>query len=141
MKNLLLAAATAIGLSLSATAFAKIATLSFYGNNTPNPADFVQGCNVSADTVAISYENRVVTVSDGLWDNGAACGTTYQMRCLSNPGTNRCTRNVITVLVVGRCPGGACLVNGQKVTMKIAAQSFNLLVRSRVPYINVEYVN
>ncbi|MGC5887894.1 hypothetical protein [Ralstonia pseudosolanacearum] len=130
-----------MSLSLPATAFADIGSISFYGNNATRPSDLVQGCNIPAEQVA-SRNYQVVTVSDGLWDNGAACGRRYRMRCISTPGKHSCTGNTIDVVVVGRCPNGQCTVGGRNVTMKIAFNRYALLVQARsAVWANIEYID
>ncbi|MEB5477742.1 RlpA-like double-psi beta-barrel domain-containing protein [Acinetobacter pollinis] len=74
----------------------------------------------------ISSSNNVVLVSDGLWDNRAACRRLYDMRCISTPGKKSCTRNVERVMVVGSCPNGQCIVAGKKVTMMVELLAIHL---------------
>ncbi|PPT98698.1 hypothetical protein XaraCFBP7407_04305 [Xanthomonas arboricola pv. arracaciae] len=139
-KNMLGASVLAVGLLISSAAFADIGSISFYGNNASRPADFVQGCNISEDTVS-SRNYLVVTVSEGLWDNGASCGRRYRMRCISTPGKHSCTANTIDVIVVGRCPNGRCTVGGRDVAMKIAFIRYSLLVQARTaPWANIEFI-
>ncbi|MDB0544437.1 hypothetical protein LBW62_24630 [Ralstonia solanacearum] len=130
----------AISLSLPAAAFADIGSISFYGNNATRASDLVQGCDISAEQVA-GLDYRVVTVSDGLWDNGAACGRKYRMRCISTPDKHSCTGNTIDVVVVGKCPNGRCAVAGRNVVMKIAFNRYALLVRARsAVWANIEFI-
>ncbi|WP_234344749.1 MULTISPECIES: hypothetical protein [Xanthomonas] len=139
-KILLGFSVAAIGLLFSSAAFADIGTISFYGNNARRPADLVQGCNVPEDQVS-GRNYQVVTVSDGLWDNGASCGRRYRMRCISTPVKHSCTASTIDVIVVGRCPNGRCTVGGRDVTMKIAFNRYSLLVQARTaPWANIEYI-
>ncbi|WP_248279396.1 hypothetical protein [Xanthomonas campestris] len=138
-KNMLGASVLAVGLLISSAAFADVAAISFYGNNASRPAEFVQGCNISEDTVS-SMNYQVVTVSGDIWDNGAACGRRYRMRCVSTPGKQSCTANIIDVIVVGRCPNGRCTVGGKDVSMKIAFIRYSLLVRARTaPWAFIEF--
>ncbi|CAK9184155.1 unnamed protein product [Ilex paraguariensis] len=51
--------------------------------------------------------NLFVAVSEGLWDNGAACGRRYRLRCLS--GYNKpCKDGTVDVRVVDFCPRRPC---------------------------------
>lgn len=125
---------------MSVPAFADVGTTSFYGNNATRVNDLIQGCNISTDQI-LRMDYRVVTVSDGLWDNGAACGRKYLIRCLSTPNSRSCTSGYIEVLVVGRCPEVNCKVSGKTVTMKIAYNRSSLLVKSRSATLaNIEYL-
>ncbi|KAK6119678.1 hypothetical protein DH2020_046579 [Rehmannia glutinosa] len=48
-----------------------------------------------------------VQVSEGLWDNGAACGRRYRLRCLS--GSNKpCKQGTVDVRVVDFCSRRPC---------------------------------
>uniref|UniRef100_A0A7N0TFZ6 Expansin-like EG45 domain-containing protein n=1 Tax=Kalanchoe fedtschenkoi TaxID=63787 RepID=A0A7N0TFZ6_KALFE len=51
--------------------------------------------------------SRFVAVSEGLWDNGAACGRKYRLRCLSGP-ERACKKRTIDVTVVDLCPHTKC---------------------------------
>ncbi|WP_071603923.1 hypothetical protein [Dickeya sp. NCPPB 3274] len=137
MRKLITISCYLIFMSISATAFADVGTISFYGNNVTKPGGFIQGCgNVSTvDLAAVDY--RVVIVSDSLQDK---CGKKYIMHCISTPGKRSCTGNMIEVLVVGHCPNGQCSVAGKNVTMMIAFIRYGLLVQSRsTAWANIEY--
>jgi hypothetical protein len=124
----------------AAPAFADTGSISFYGNGAPKVTDLIQGCSRITQGDLDANSNRVVVVTDGLWDGGAACGRHYKMRCISTPGRDACTSNVIDTLVVGRCPNGVCSVGGKQVTMKIAFPRYSLLVQSRTAaWANIEY--
>ncbi|GMY29327.1 EG45-like domain containing protein isoform X1 [Fagus crenata] len=71
-------------------------------------------------------------VSDGIWDNGAACGRRYRMRCIS--GRKRpCMNASIVVEVVDYCRFNPC-----KATMALPYKAFRAI--SKYPFgINVEY--
>ncbi|RWR73327.1 EG45-like domain-containing protein [Cinnamomum micranthum f. kanehirae] len=74
-----------------------------------------------------------VAASDGIWDNGAACGRKYRLRCLS--GLKRpCKEDTITVEVVDVCRLDPC-----PATMVLSNKAFDAI--SKIPYakINVEY--
>ncbi|KAE8705104.1 O-fucosyltransferase family protein isoform 1 [Hibiscus syriacus] len=51
--------------------------------------------------------NLFVVVSEGLWDNGAACGRRYRLRCLSGP-KRPCKQRTIDVKMVDFCPFTPC---------------------------------
>ncbi|KAK6927525.1 RlpA-like protein, double-psi beta-barrel domain [Dillenia turbinata] len=77
--------------------------------------------------------NLFVAVSDGLWDNGAACGRRYRLRCLS--GTNRpCKDGSIEVKVVDYCPKNPC-----PSTMLLSSDAFAAISSSNMK-INIEYI-
>uniref|UniRef100_A0A2N9GZN5 Expansin-like EG45 domain-containing protein n=1 Tax=Fagus sylvatica TaxID=28930 RepID=A0A2N9GZN5_FAGSY len=72
-------------------------------------------------------------VSDGLWDNGAACDRRYQLRCISGP--NRpCKGGVIIVKVVDHCRGNPC-----PAAMAMSTKAFNDISKFPNVKINIEY--
>lgn len=74
-----------------------------------------------------------VAASDGIWDNGAACGRKYRLRCLS--GLRRpCKEDTITVEVVDVCRNNPC-----PATMVLSNKAFDAISRIPSAKINVEY--
>ncbi|KAJ4707912.1 EG45-like domain containing protein [Melia azedarach] len=77
--------------------------------------------------------NLFVAVGEGLWDNGAACGRHYRMRCLS--GNNKpCKDGTIDVKVVDFCPKSPC-----PSTILLSNDAFAAISRSNAK-INIEYI-
>ncbi|KAI0487832.1 hypothetical protein KFK09_027655 [Dendrobium nobile] len=54
--------------------------------------------------------NMFAAVSESLWNNGAACGRMYRIRCLSGHG-RPCKDGVVDVLVVDECSTDPCPSN------------------------------
>ncbi|KAI4316313.1 hypothetical protein L6164_024304 [Bauhinia variegata] len=76
--------------------------------------------------------NLFVSVSEGLWDNGAACGRRYRIRCVS--GNNRpCKGGSVDVRVVDFC-GDSC-----PNTILMSKDAFTAISRFHRAKINVEY--
>ncbi|KAJ0006802.1 hypothetical protein Pint_30088 [Pistacia integerrima] len=74
-----------------------------------------------------------VAVSEGLWDNGAACGRRYRLRCLS--GANRpCKQQTIEVKVVDFCTKAPC-----PSTIQLSTDAFAAISNHNGRKINVEY--
>ncbi|ESR63703.1 hypothetical protein CICLE_v10009837mg [Citrus x clementina] len=77
--------------------------------------------------------NLFVAVGEGLWDNGAACGRRYRMRCIS--GNNKpCKGSTIDVKVVDFCRTSPC-----PSTIVLSNDAFQAISRVDAK-INVEYV-
>lgn len=122
-------------LGASAHAAADVGSLSFY-KRPYYPTE----CNTPVETMErLNY--RYVQVSEGLWDNGAVCGKTLLIRCLSGSASrNPCTRNTIEAVIVGRCPNGVCAVGNTNVLMRITAERYSSLVNSReAAWVNIEF--
>ncbi|KAA8521549.1 hypothetical protein F0562_012222 [Nyssa sinensis] len=78
--------------------------------------------------------NLFVAVSEGLWDNGAACGRRYRLRCLS--GNNRpCKDGTIEVKVVDFCSKRPC-----PSTTIMSNDAFAAVSHSSDAKINIEYI-
>ncbi|GAV66008.1 DPBB_1 domain-containing protein [Cephalotus follicularis] len=78
--------------------------------------------------------NLFVAVSEGLWDNGAACGRRYRLRCLS--GASRpCKHRTIDVKVVDICPKRPC-----PSTIAMSNDAFAAISHSHATKIIVEYI-
>lgn len=73
-------------------------------------------------------------VSTALWDDGAACGRNYIVRCLSGTGDRPCKQGNIVVQVVDKCPQNPC-----HATLLLSKDAFNALSRSPTAKLNVEY--
>ncbi|MQM09343.1 hypothetical protein Taro_042211 [Colocasia esculenta] len=74
-----------------------------------------------------------VAAGNGIWDNGAACGRRYRLRCLS--GLRRpCKDGFIVVEVVDVCRSNPC-----PSTMVLSDQAFDAISRFPNTKINIEY--
>ncbi|KAI5669579.1 hypothetical protein M9H77_19432 [Catharanthus roseus] len=79
--------------------------------------------------------NLFVSVSEGLWDNGAACGRRYRIRCLS--GNNKPCKDFTTTIdvrVVDFCSSRPC-----PSTIVLSKDAFSVISR-RDTKINIEYI-
>ncbi|XP_074589253.1 EG45-like domain containing protein isoform X1 [Curcuma longa] len=74
-----------------------------------------------------------VAAGSGVWDNGAACGRKYQVRCLS--GLRRpCKDGSIVVEVVDYCKYSPC-----PATFLLSNKAFGVISRIPNAKINIEY--
>ncbi|KVH99794.1 EG45-like domain containing protein [Cynara cardunculus var. scolymus] len=78
--------------------------------------------------------NLFASVSEGLWDNGAACGRRYRLKCLS--GNNKpCIGGTIDVKVIDFCSKRPC-----PSTIVLSSDAFSAISKSQKGKINIEYV-
>ncbi|KAH7849043.1 hypothetical protein Vadar_012098 [Vaccinium darrowii] len=71
--------------------------------------------------------------SDGVWDNGAACGRRYRLKCIS--GQRRpCKGGSIVIQVVDACRTDPC-----PATLTLSNKAFDAISRTPNAKINVEY--
>ena len=79
-------------------------------------------------------DGHFAAVSNGIWDNGAACGRRYRMRCISGP-QRPCRNRSIVVEVVDFCRYNPC-----RATMALPFKAFAAISIPRYGVrINVEY--
>ncbi|XP_027355073.1 EG45-like domain containing protein [Abrus precatorius] len=77
--------------------------------------------------------NLFVAVDEGLWDNGAACGRKYRIRCVS--GNNKpCKGGSIDVKVVDFCASSPC-----PSTLLMSSDAFAAISRFPRAKINIEF--
>ncbi|KAJ0891953.1 putative rlpA-like protein, double-psi beta-barrel [Helianthus annuus] len=78
--------------------------------------------------------NLFISVSEGLWDNGAACGRRYRLKCLSG-SRKPCRDGTIDVRVVDYCSKSPC-----PSTIVLSNDAFSAISKSQGGKVNVEYV-
>ncbi|XP_054795554.1 EG45-like domain containing protein [Prosopis cineraria] len=79
----------------------------------------------------------IAAASDSLWNNGAACGRRYTVRCTG--GTNQgvaqpCRSGTVTVTIVDRCPPPAC-----RGTIDLSQEAFSVIADPNEGKINIDY--
>ncbi|KAI9125746.1 hypothetical protein K1719_003164 [Acacia pycnantha] len=116
----------AIATSLVSVASAISGTATFYNQYLPSACDGFQDDGV-----------MIAAASDSIWDNGAACGRKYSVRCTS--GTNQgvahpCRSGTVTVKIVDRCPLPAC-----RGTIDLSLQAFSAIADPNEGKIDIEY--
>lgn len=74
-----------------------------------------------------------MAVSDALWDNGAACGRRYQLRCISGPN-RACRGGSIVAEIVDFCRRDPC-----PSTLVLSAKAFDAISKFPNVKINIEY--
>ncbi|KAL3838596.1 hypothetical protein ACJIZ3_023187 [Penstemon smallii] len=78
--------------------------------------------------------NLFVQVSEGLWDNGAACGRRYRLKCLS--GNNKpCKLDTVDVRVVDFCSKRPC-----PSTIVMSNDAFAAVSHNPDAKINIEFI-
>ncbi|KAJ0030622.1 hypothetical protein Pint_12706 [Pistacia integerrima] len=77
---------------------------------------------------------------DGLWDNGAACGTHYRVRCISSSGTHACVPGgkVVTVKIVDNARTSVSRPTAPS-TIALSATAFTAIAKSSAKSLNIEF--
>ncbi|XP_059635905.1 EG45-like domain containing protein [Cornus florida] len=100
---------------------------------TYNPPYLPTRCN-GYDQEQFPEGGLFAGASDGVWDNGAACGRRYRIRCIS--GLKRpCKEGTIVVQVVDACRTNPC-----PATLVLSNKAFDAISKISNSKINVEYV-
>lgn len=77
----------------------------------------------------------IAAAGDGIYNNGAACGRMYSVRCTSSTNSvQACTGNSVTVKVVDRCPSPACTS-----TIDLSQEAFSIIANPDAGRINIEF--
>ncbi|KAK9741802.1 hypothetical protein RND81_03G129500 [Saponaria officinalis] len=86
-------------------------------------------------------ENRqFAAAGDGIWNNGAACGTQYQITCISAPPPSKCLPGVVQVTVVDRASSVTSRASSPGAALVLSTDAFSQLVSpSSANFINVSY--
>uniref|UniRef100_H9DUR1 Avirulence on Ve1 n=1 Tax=Verticillium dahliae TaxID=27337 RepID=H9DUR1_VERDA len=122
-------------ISLTSLVTADLGTASYY-----NPPYLPTACGGSNPSQFPSG-NLFVAVSDGLWDNGAACGRRYRIKCLSG-ARGSCKDGMIDVRVVDRAKTTVTKA-AHKATMILSQDSYDAIVNqwkgTRHKAVNIEF--
>ncbi|XP_078428866.1 EG45-like domain containing protein [Wolffia australiana] len=95
------------------------------------------------DTSQFPADNLFAAAGDGIWDNGAACGRWYRVRCLSSAVVRACAagRPAVMVKIVDRAVRIGPLRGGATMVLSVAA--FGAITNSSaglIPQINVDFL-
>ncbi|KAG5563787.1 hypothetical protein RHGRI_000099 [Rhododendron griersonianum] len=111
---------------ITPVAYAAIGTATFY-----TPPYVPSSCN--------GFQNdgvMIAAASDAIWDNRAACGRMYSVRCTgpTNQGVPQpCTGQSVVVKVVDYCPPGCAS------TIDLSQEAFAVIADPNAGKINIEY--
>ncbi|XP_020519421.1 EG45-like domain containing protein 2 isoform X2 [Amborella trichopoda] len=99
-------------------------------------ADLAMGDVGTATSYNPPYvHNQFVAAGVEVWDNGAACGRKYRLRCLNGASRRVCKDGNIVVQVVDGCRGSPC-----PSTFQLSNDAFGAISHTPNAKINVEYV-
>ncbi|XP_062144942.1 EG45-like domain containing protein [Alnus glutinosa] len=94
---------------------------------------------VYVPSACYGYQDQGVMIaaaSDALYENGAACGRMYRVRCTgpTNQGVPQPCRGEVTVKIVDRCPSPGC-----QSTIDLSQEAFSAIADPAAGKINIEY--
>ncbi|PIA65459.1 hypothetical protein AQUCO_00100746v1 [Aquilegia coerulea] len=84
--------------------------------------------------------NMFASASDGIWNNGAACGRQYLVRCLSAAVRGICIDGqTIQIRIVDRTASSVSTPSSSGTTMVLSASAFAMIASSSASEINIEF--
>ncbi|XP_059635046.1 EG45-like domain containing protein [Cornus florida] len=84
--------------------------------------------------------NLFAAAGDGIWDNGAACGRQYLVRCISASQPGTCVPDkTIQIRIVDYALSSPSPPSARPTTMLLSETAFGTIANSSVPLINIEF--
>ncbi|TID18499.1 cytoplasmic tyrosine-tRNA ligase [Venturia nashicola] len=88
---------------LALSGFAPLGLCGYVGFATTYRAPYVPNKCYHHNQEPVPIDGMFGAVGGGLWDNGAACGRMYIVRCIAAMGTGYCTgKDIIIKVIQGR---------------------------------------
>ncbi|XP_075660232.1 EG45-like domain containing protein [Castanea sativa] len=96
-----------------------------------------------SDASQFPSSNLFAAAGDGIWNNGAACGRLYLVRCITSTSTPyACNQNqTLQIKIVGYIGGAPFAHSTYKATMVLSNTAFGTIANSSTgsSYINIEF--
>ncbi|XP_042001875.1 EG45-like domain containing protein [Salvia splendens] len=84
--------------------------------------------------------NLFAAAGEGIWDNGAACGRQYLVRCISAPVPESCVPGkIIQIKIVDRAQTATSPPSRYGSSIVLSDTAFAAIANPTVDYLNVEY--
>ncbi|CAL0327512.1 unnamed protein product [Lupinus luteus] len=92
------------------------------------------------DASEFPSSNMFGAAGEGIWDNGAACGRKYKVRCLSAVVPKACVPGQnIQITIVDRAQSSISRPSSERATMVLSTNAFQAIANASVSLINIEY--
>ncbi|CAL5358993.1 unnamed protein product [Camellia sinensis] len=106
---------------------------------TYKPPYIPTACNGNA-AEQFPSSNLFAAAGEGIWDNGAACGRQYLVRCISAAKPNGCVPSqTIQVKIVDRAQTAASRPSRGGTTMVLSTTAYGAIARGSPASINIEF--
>ncbi|KAJ8431800.1 hypothetical protein Cgig2_027545 [Carnegiea gigantea] len=104
-------------------------------------APYIPTACYGSDTTEFPENNQFAAAGEGIWDNGAACGRQYLVRCISAPPPNSCiSGSTIQVKIVDRAATAISHPSAPRATLSLSSAAYSQLVNPpSAGFINIEY--
>ncbi|XP_028779240.1 EG45-like domain containing protein 2 [Neltuma alba] len=92
------------------------------------------------DASEFPSSNMFGSAGEGIWDNGAACGRQYQVRCISAAAPRTCIAGqTIQIKIVDRAQSSRSRASSDATSMVLSATAFRAIANSSASFINIEF--
>ncbi|KAK4760118.1 hypothetical protein SAY87_023249 [Trapa incisa] len=93
-----------------------------------------------SDPTQFPSSNLFGAAGEGIWDNGAACGRQYLVRCISAAVAGACVPNqTIQVRIVDRTTTATSLSTKADATIVLSTTAFSSIANASLEYVNIEF--
>ncbi|WCJ30219.1 hypothetical protein M5689_011792 [Euphorbia peplus] len=92
------------------------------------------------DASPFPTDNMFAAAGEGIWDNGASCGRSYLVRCISASSTTICDPSkIIQVKIVDRAQTAVSKPSANGAIIVLSDTAFSRFTNSPAPIVNVEF--
>ena len=92
------------------------------------------------DASQFPSSNMFGSAGEGIWDNGAACGRQYQVRCISSAAPKSCIPGqTIQIKIVDRAQTSVSRPSSKGTSMVLSAAAFRAIANASASLINIEF--
>ncbi|KAK4600835.1 hypothetical protein RGQ29_010443 [Quercus rubra] len=92
------------------------------------------------DATQFPSSNLFASAGEGIWDNGAACGRQYLVRCISAAHPRTCIPGqTIQIRIVDRALSSVSRPSRHGATIVLSKTAFRMIARPSTSYINIEF--
>ncbi|XP_004291491.1 PREDICTED: EG45-like domain containing protein [Fragaria vesca subsp. vesca] len=93
-----------------------------------------------SDASQFPSSNLFGSAGEGIWDNGAACGRQYLVRCISAAVPKTCIPGkTIQIKIVDRALSSVSRPSRNDATMVLSTTAFAAIANSSASFVNVEF--
>ncbi|XP_025615645.1 putative EG45-like domain containing protein 1 isoform X2 [Arachis hypogaea] len=92
------------------------------------------------DASEFPSSNMFASAGEGIWDNGAACGRQYQVRCISAAAPRTCIPGqLIQIKIVDRAQSTVSRPSRAGTSMVLSTTAFQAIANASASLINIEF--
>ncbi|KAK4600836.1 hypothetical protein RGQ29_010444 [Quercus rubra] len=92
------------------------------------------------DASQFPSSNLFASAGEGIWDNGAACGRQYLVRCISAAQPRTCKPGqTIQIKIVDRALTSVSRPSRNGATMVLSTTAFGMIANPSASFINIEF--